>query len=144
MRTVRTSASTYCARRRVLLPKKKTNAHKPCACPVQRYLPRPHTDHAKTCAVTRCLNRVGSSFVIGQDPGGNRVAAGCEWYGPIHVLNDSASDIGLQARSRPGLPELHIFADPIQQHFQTTVLDAWTSKVTQELCRRRGLKEGPY
>ena len=76
------------------------------------------------------------------------VRDGCPGHGPIHLLSDSAAEIGFQwnpvalAWTRPGLPMLDNLAGPIQ-HFRSAVLDAWRNKVAVDLCGRKGFRGGP-
>ena len=76
------------------------------------------------------------------------VGDGCPGHGPIHLLSASAAEIGFQwdphalAWIRPGLPLLSNLAGPLQ-HFRTAILDAWRTKVTTDLCRRKGFRGGP-
>ena len=62
-------------------------------------------------------------------------------HGPIHLLVDSAQDIGLQWDSeqagwiRPGLPPLHMMTGTIQ-HFRSAIWQAWQNKVAADLCNR--------
>ena len=76
------------------------------------------------------------------------VGEGCPWHGPIHLLSDSAAEIGFRwnpdalAWVRPGLPLLCNLAGPLQQK-KTAVLDAWRDKVSADLCGRKGFRGGP-
>ena len=73
------------------------------------------------------------------------VAGGCPGHGPVHLHVDSAAEIGFQWNShqlgweRPGLPVLCKLARPIQ-HFRAAVLEAWSGKVTADLCVRKGFR----
>ena len=70
-------------------------------------------------------------------------ADGCPGHGPAHLLVESAAEIGfvwspdLVGRVRDGLPVLSIVAGPIQ-HFGSAVLEGWRSKVSADLCARKG------
>ena len=76
-------------------------------------------------------------------------AEGCTGHGPIQLLVYSASQLdgtwnpGFRAWARPGLPELHILAGPVQ-HFQNDLLDTWGSKVAEDLCSRGGFRGGLF
>ena len=76
------------------------------------------------------------------------VRDGCPGHGPIHLLSNSAAEIGFQwdpvalAWVRPGLPMLDNLAGPIQD-FRSAILDAWRNKVAVDLCGRKGFCGGP-
>ena len=63
-------------------------------------------------------------------------------HGPIHLLVDSAQEIGLYWDSeqagwiRPGLPPLRMMTGPIQ-HFRSPMWLAWQEKVAADLCKRK-------
>ena len=69
----------------------------------------------------------------------DRASEGSHGHGPIQLLIHSAAsldwtwDTGHHAWIRPGLPELHILAGPIQ-HYQSAMFDAWGYKVPRDLC----------
>ena len=73
------------------------------------------------------------------------IARGAKGHGPIHLLLDSASQIGFawdgveQGWIRESLPPLRMLAGPIQ-HFRSAVLQAWHFKVTAGLARREGFR----
>ena len=77
------------------------------------------------------------------------VAAGCPGRGPVHLLVESAAEIGflwspeMVGWVREGLPVLSKLAGPIQ-HFRAAVLDGWRSKVSADLCDRKGFRGGPW
>ena len=68
-------------------------------------------------------------------------------HGPIHLLVESAQEIGLYWDSeqagwtRPGLPPLHMMTGPIQ-HFRGAIWQAWQEKVAAALCTRKGFRGG--
>ena len=70
------------------------------------------------------------------------VAEGCPGHGPVHLLLDSATQVGFRWNSlelgweRPGLPVLNNLAGPVQ-NFREAVLGAWGDKVAADLCGRR-------
>ena len=72
-------------------------------------------------------------------------AWGAKGHGPVHLLLDSASQIGFvwdgvqQFFIRESLPPLRMLAGPIQ-HFRSAVLQAWHFKVTAGLARRDGCR----
>ena len=73
------------------------------------------------------------------------VAGGCPGHGPVHLLVDSAAEIGFQWDSHQlGCERLVLsnLAGPIQ-HFRASVLGAWRGKVTADLCVRKGFRGGP-
>ena len=75
------------------------------------------------------------------------VAEGCPGHGPVHLLVDSAAEIGFAVElpsawvERPGLPVLVLsnLAGPIQ-HFGAAVLEAWRDKFAADLCERKGFR----
>ena len=73
----------------------------------------------------------------------------CFGHGPVHLLVESASEIGFQWDSlqlgweRLGLPVLSNLAGPIQ-HFRAAILDAWRGKVSADLCARKGFRGSPW
>ena len=74
---------------------------------------------------------------------------GCSGHGPVHLLLESAAEIGFSWCSqvfgwvRPGLPVLDMVAGPIQ-HFRSAILDAWRHRVSMDLCSRKGFRGGPF
>ena len=64
---------------------------------------------------------------------------------PVHLLVESAFQWNskLVGWDRPGLPVLSNLAGPFQR-FRAAVLDAWTNKVTTNLCGRSGFRGGPF
>ena len=77
------------------------------------------------------------------------VAAGCPGHGPVHLLVDSAAEIGflwppeMVGWAREGLPVLSNLASPIQ-HFRAAILEGWRGKVSADLCARKGFRGGPW
>ena len=75
------------------------------------------------------------------------VAAGGPGFGAMHLLVDSARVLGLTKNPlnsgwvRPGLPPLHQLAGPYQ-HYTAAIWEAWQAKVSFDLCRRQGFREG--
>ena len=76
------------------------------------------------------------------------VAGRCLGHGPVHVLVESAAEIGfvwsleLVGWAREGLPVLSNLAGPVQ-HFWSAVLEGWRSKVSADLCAREGFRGVP-
>ena len=72
---------------------------------------------------------------------------GLPGHGPIHLLLQSAQEIGFFGDSeqagwiRPGLPPLRMVTGPIQ-HFRSAIWQAWQSKVAADLCKRKGFRSG--
>ena len=74
------------------------------------------------------------------------VAAGCPRHGPVHLLVEIDAEIGFYWS-----PEmvgwvtevLSNLAGPIQ-HFRAAVLEGWRSKVSADLCARKGFRGGPW
>ena len=83
------------------------------------------------------------AYPPGEVAGGYRlldsVPEGCSGRGPVHLLVDSAAEMGFQWNShqlgwdRRGLPVSSNLAGPIQ-HFRAAVLEVWRSKVAADLC----------
>ena len=77
------------------------------------------------------------------------VAGGCSGHGPVHLLVESAAEIGfvwspeMVGWAREGLSVLSNLADPIQ-HFRAAILEGWRSKVSAYLCAREGFRGGPW
>ena len=75
------------------------------------------------------------------------VSGGAPGHGPIHLLLQSASDIGFGwdpvacVWNRPGLPPLDHIASPFQ-YLKTAILDAWNGKVCGDLGERAGFRGG--
>ena len=78
-----------------------------------------------------------------------RVAVGCPGHGPVHLLVESAAEIGslwspeLVGWVREGLPVLSNLAGLIQ-HFWSTVLEGWSGEVSADLCARKGFRGGAW
>ena len=76
-------------------------------------------------------------------------ADGCPGHGPAHLLVESAAEIGfvwspeMVGWAREGLPFLSNLAGPVQ-HFQAAILEGWRSKVSADLCARKGFRGGPW
>ena len=76
-------------------------------------------------------------------------AEGGPGHGPAHLLIQSAAEIGFRwdpevlAWDRPGLPLLSNLSCPIQ-HFRAAILGAWRSKVSADLCARKGFRGRPW
>ena len=74
-------------------------------------------------------------------------SAGSPGHGPIHLLIQSADDLGFLWDSeqagwiRPGLPPLRMMTGPIQ-HFRSAIWQAWQHKVATDLCKRKGFRGG--
>ena len=74
-------------------------------------------------------------------------SAGAPGHGPIHLLVQSADELGFFWDSdqagwiRPGLPPLRMMTGPIQ-HFRDAIWQAWQHKVTTDLCKRKGFRGG--
>ena len=68
--------------------------------------------------------------------------ADCSGHGPVHLLVDSAAEIGFQWE-RLGLPVLSNLAGPVQ-HFRSAVLESCRSKATPDLCAWKGFRGGPW
>ena len=77
------------------------------------------------------------------------VAAGCPGHGLAHLLVESAAEIGfvwspeMVGWVRDGLPVLNNLAGPIQ-HFRAATLEGWRSKVSADLCARKGFRGGSW
>ena len=76
-------------------------------------------------------------------------ANGCPGHGPAHLLVECAAEIGFVwspetvGWAREGLPVLSHLAGPVQ-HFQTTILEGWRSKVSAGLCAWKGFRGSPW
>ena len=74
-------------------------------------------------------------------------STGSPGHGPIHLLIQSAEEIGFFWDSeqagwiRPGLPPLRMMTGTIQ-HFRSAIWQAWQSKVAADLSRRKGFRCG--
>ena len=74
-------------------------------------------------------------------------SAGSPGHGPIHLLIQSADELGVFWDSeqagwiRPGLPPLRMMTGPIQ-HFRSAIWQAWQHKVATDLCKRKGFRGG--
>ena len=74
-------------------------------------------------------------------------SAGAPGHGPIHLLIQSADELGFFWDSeqagwiRPGLPPLRMMTGPIQ-HFRSAMWQAWQHKVATDLCKRKGFRGG--
>ena len=74
-------------------------------------------------------------------------SAGAPGHGPIHLLVQSADELGFFWDSeqagwiRPGLPPLRLLTGPIQ-HFRDAIWQAWQHKVATDLCKRKGFRGG--
>ena len=74
-------------------------------------------------------------------------SAGAPGHGPIHLLVQSADELGFFWDSdqagwiRPGLPPLRMMTVPIQ-HFRDAIWQAWQHKVATDLCKRKGFRGG--
>ena len=74
-------------------------------------------------------------------------SAGAPGHGPIHLLVQSADELGFFWDSdqagwiRPGLPPLRMLTGPIQ-HFRDAIWQAWQHKVATDLCKRKGFRGG--
>ena len=74
-------------------------------------------------------------------------AAGRPGHGPLHLLLQSANDLGFAWDSgvegwiRPGLPPLRMLAGPYQ-HFKSAIIEAWRNKVSRLLALRKGFQGG--
>ena len=74
-------------------------------------------------------------------------STGSPGHGPIHLLIQSAEEIGFFWDSeqagwiRPGLPPLRMMTGPIQ-HFRSAIWQAWQGKVAADLSRRKGFRGG--
>ena len=74
-------------------------------------------------------------------------SAGSPGHGPIHLLIQSADELGFFWDSeqagwiRPGLPPLRMMTGPIQ-HFRSAIWQAWQHKVATDLCKRKGFRGG--
>ena len=77
------------------------------------------------------------------------VAGGCPGHGPVHLLVESAAEIGfvwspeMVGWAREGLPVLSTWAGPVQ-HFQAAVLEGWRRKVSADLCAGKGVRGDPW
>ena len=77
------------------------------------------------------------------------VCTGSPGHGPIHLLIQSAEELGFFWDSeqagwiRPGLPPLRMLTGPIQ-HFRSAIWQAWQSKVATDLCKRKRFREGGF
>ena len=73
---------------------------------------------------------------------------GVPGHGPLHLVVDSAGVVGLSWDAvdsvwcRPGLPGLSLLAGPYH-HFKAAIWDAWSSKVSFDMCQRQGFRGGP-
>ena len=76
-------------------------------------------------------------------------AAGRPGHGPVHLLIQSASQLGFAWDSgeegwlRPGLPPLRMLAGPYQ-HFKNAILSAWRGRAAVILTSRKGFRGGPF
>ena len=76
-------------------------------------------------------------------------AAGRPGHGPVHLLIQSASLIGLAWDSnqegwiRPGLPPLRMLSGPYQ-HFKSSIFEAWREHAAAVLTSRKGFRCGPF
>ena len=74
-------------------------------------------------------------------------SAGSPGHGPIHLLIQSADELGFFWDSeqagwiRPGLPPLRMMTGPVQ-HFRSAIWQAWQHKVATDLCKRKGFRGG--
>ena len=74
-------------------------------------------------------------------------SAGAPGHGPIHLLIQSADELGFFWDSeqagwiRPGLPPLRMMIGPVQ-HFRSAVWQAWQHRVATDLCKRKGFRGG--
>ena len=74
-------------------------------------------------------------------------SAGSPGHGPIHLLIQSADELGFFWDSeqagwiRPGLPPLRMMTGPIQ-HFRSAIWQAWQHRVATDLCKRKGFRGG--
>ena len=72
-------------------------------------------------------------------------STGSPGHGAIHLLVDSAQEVGLYWDSeqagwiRPGLPPLRMTTGPTQ-HFRGAIWQAWQQKVAADLCKRKGFR----
>ena len=72
-------------------------------------------------------------------------SSGSPGHGPVHLLADSALEIGLSWDAEqagwigPFLPPLRMMAVPFQ-HFRSAVWQAWQDKVATDLCKRKGFR----
>ena len=77
------------------------------------------------------------------------VAGGCSGHGPVHLLVESAAELGFSWSAgvcgweRPGLPPLSNLAGPVQ-HFRAAVLQGWLNKVSADLACRKGFRGGDF
>ena len=77
------------------------------------------------------------------------VAAGRPGHGPLHLLLQSANELGFAWDSsvegwiRPGLPPLRMLAGPYQ-HFKAAIIGAWRNKVSGILAARKGFRGGDF
>ena len=74
-------------------------------------------------------------------------SAGSPGHGPIHLLIQSADELGFFWDSeqagwiRLGHPPLRLMTGPIQ-HFRCAIWQAWQHKVATDLCKRKGFRGG--
>ena len=72
-------------------------------------------------------------------------SAGSPGHGPIHLLLQSAEEIGffwiLSRLVGFGLPPLRMMAGPLQ-HCRSAIWQAWQSQVVTDLCKRKGFRGG--
>ena len=74
-------------------------------------------------------------------------STGSPGHGPIHLLLQSAEEIGFFWDSeqagwiRPGLPPLRMMTGPIR-HFRSAIWQAWQGKVSTDLGKRKGFRGG--
>ena len=74
-------------------------------------------------------------------------SAGAPGHGPIHLLIQSADELGFFWDSeqagwiRPGLPPLRMLTGPVQ-HFRSAIWQAWQHRVATDLCKRKGFRGG--
>ena len=76
---------------------------------------------------------------------GDNATDGCPGHGPMHLLVESAPEIGFPWDShvlwweRPGLLFLTNIAG-LNQHFRAAVFEAWRIKISADLCSRKGFR----
>ena len=77
------------------------------------------------------------------------VAGGCPGHGLVHLLVESAAEIGfvwsleMVGWAREGSRVFSNLGGPIQ-HFRAAILQGWRSKVSADLCARKGFRGGPW
>ena len=73
------------------------------------------------------------------------VARGAGRHGPVHLLLDSAAEIGfaLDGYLRVALLPLRMLAGPLQ-HFRAAIWQAWQLTVTSQLAQRKGFRRVPF